>query len=141
MPITEPLFTLSKAMPASASTHVVPDELLASPLRERTALEQWESAVESKLIEWGKQANQHDDDGYLFASPQVVSLAFSIAAKLKNAWQEVPSRVVQDGSGGIVFEWKRQATSEKLLIDSAGRAEVVHFRNSKLVDRRPLSFG
>ncbi len=141
MSTSESSIALSEAVESYAATHVTLPELLASPERERALkADLWQSSIENKLIEWGKQGTRYDEDGLISPAPSTVSAAFRIAAKLRNAGIEAPLRMVQDGVGGIVFEWKQGATAEKLLLAASGRLEAAYFRDSKLMHRYPLSF-
>jgi hypothetical protein len=98
------------------------------------------ATIESKLIEWGEASEGADEDGLAPPSRTIVSVALQIASELRNAGVPIPLRMVQDGDGGIVFEWKRGARSDKLRLDASGRIEALGFYDSKLVYRYPISF-
>jgi len=98
------------------------------------------ATVESKLFEWGEASEGTDEDGLARPSRDTVSVALQIASELRNACVPVPLRMLQDGDGGIVFEWKHGASSDKLRLAASGRIEAMGFYDSKLVYRYPISF-
>ena len=124
----------SSAVPAATA------ELSTSPKFDRASCaEQWTSCVENKLTAWDKGAGQRDEDGLVAPARTIVSIASQVAAKLRDAGVPIPLRMVQDGAGGIVFEWRHGATSDKLRLDANGCIEATGFFDSKLVYRRPIS--
>jgi len=133
---------LSEAVECYEATRATSPESFASVDRNRAVqAEQWQSSVESRLIEWGKQGSKVDEDGLVSPSPGIVSVAFRIAAQLRDAGISVPLRMVQDGAGGIVFEWRHETVTEKLRLHASGRIELTRFRDSKLVYRCPVFLG
>ena len=140
MATIENWLTFSETIRSSAAVLAATAELSASPKSDRaSSAEQWRSCVESRLTAWDEAAEERDEDGLAPPSRTLVSIAFEVAAKLRGAGVPVPLRMVQDGAGGIVFEWRHGATSDKLRLDANGCIEATGFYDSKLVYRRPIS--
>lgn len=81
-----------------------------------------------------------DEDGYILPTQNTVALALNIAARLYSGGVTVPGSVVQDGNGGVDFEWRSGNRAQTLSVNSRGETELIEFENSKLVSRKPISF-
>lgn len=121
-----------------------PPLVLARP--EVTAPDQadeWK-ALEDRIAAWapanGEPDARTDEDGYLLPSGITVALALQIAARLRESGVVAPVWLVQDGNGGIDFEWKNGDRAETLSINALGETELLEFENSKLIGRKPISF-
>lgn len=121
-------------------TNAAPRESLASAADGPT--EEWE-AVQNQLNELGPKHGEPDrridDDGYIQPSREAVASAAVMATLLRSENQDAPSATIQDGVGGIIFEWTRGPCVERLIINRRGKMEIVGFRNSQLVFRKPAS--
>lgn len=101
-------------------------------------------AIEERIAGWvpgrADPSPLIDADGYLLPSSETVALALQIAARLREAGVSVPSWLVQDGNGGIDFEWRSNGRAETLTVNSRSEIELMRFENSKLVGRKLIAF-
>lgn len=132
---------LSSPLVNAAKTNAAPPESLATSAAE-WLIEEWDAVV-NQLIDL---APKHDDpeerideDGYLLPGAQALASASRVVALLRSEGQGAPSAIVQDGLGGLVFEWTSGRQIERLIISSRGEMEVVVFHDSQLVFRKPAS--
>ncbi|HQU42374.1 MAG TPA: hypothetical protein PK867_06155 [Pirellulales bacterium] len=88
----------------------------------------------------GEPEARTDEDGYLPPSGRAVAAAQEIAARLREGGVSVPVWLVQDGNGGIDFEWRSGDRAETLSVNALGETEIIEFENSKLIGRKPISF-
>jgi hypothetical protein len=104
---------------------------------------QWKSLRE-RIAAWAPADSEPDErideDGYRMPARGTVSLALQIVARLGEGWVTAPGWVVQDGNGGIDFEWKDGDRAETLSINAQGQMELMKFERSKLVSRKPISW-
>lgn len=96
--------------------------------------EAWQ-AIEDKLIDWGCNPDQFDDD-YPAPSRDVLRQA----CRFRSDFQVLvaPSSVRPDANGGIVFEWRHG--NEKIVARLSGdtQVELLYFEDGKIVDRWAL---
>lgn len=132
---------LSSPTITTGKTRTAPPECLATSPAEGL-IEEWD-AVQNELIDLSPRHDDSeervDEDGYILPSGQAIASASRVAARLRTEGERVPSAIVQDGVGGIILEWTRGQQIERLIINRRGEMEVVVFRNSLLVFRKPLS--
>lgn len=105
-------------------------------------VEEWD-AVLDQLIDLapkhGDSGGRIDDDGYILPSGQALASASRVAARLRSEGQSAPSAILQDAIGGIILEWTSGECVERLIISRRGEMEVVGFRKSQMVFRKPAS--
>jgi hypothetical protein len=105
--------------------------------------DEWKE-LEDRIAAWapanGEPDARTDEDGYLLPNREAIALALQIAARLRAGGIAIPIWVVQDGNGGIDFEWKSGDRVETLSVNALGETELLEFENSKLICRRPVSF-
>jgi hypothetical protein len=106
----------------------------------KASANQWDSLVQSKLVRWDESAETPAEEGLLPPTRQALGAAFQVAARLCDAGVPPPTRLVQDGAGGIVFEWKYGSAADKLHLDPSGGIEATKFCDSRLIYRHPVSF-
>ena len=92
----------------------------------------WEPAI-------GESEDRTDEDGYILPNRRTIALARQILARLRDAGASAPLRVVQDGCGGIDFEWTSGNCAETLAVHAQGDAEFMSFDGTKLKSRKPIS--
>ena len=133
--------TLSSPTINAAVTSAAPPETLASSAAE-WFIEEWD-AVQDQLIDLCPRhddpQDRIDEDGYMLPSGRAIASASRVAGLLRTVGQSAPSAVIQDAIGGIIFEWTSGPCVERLIINRRGEMEVVVFRNSQLVFRKPAS--
>lgn len=134
MATIESLIVFSEAVRSSAAVSAG-----SSPCGESDGADEWRARVESRLDEWDKGAKTPDEDGLIPPTQQAVATARQVAVRLRDEVVPVPLRLVQDGAGGIVFEWKHGATTDKLRLDPSGSIEAMGFCDSKLIYRHSVS--
>lgn len=104
--------------------------------------ESWK-ALEERIRAWapasGEPDVQKDEDGYLLPSSRTRAVALEIVARLRDAGVAIPMRLGQTANGGINFEWRCGASTERLTVNARGEAELAKFENSKLISRTPIA--
>lgn len=144
MSTNQPLSNLS-ALPVLEAVLGAPPSIVGARQDQSTDehAEAWK-VLEARIAGWappsGDQDIRSDEDGYLLPSERAVAVALQIAARLRESGVRGPDWLVQDGDGGIDFEWKNDNRAETLRIDSRGDTELIQFDHSKLLSRRPTSF-
>jgi hypothetical protein len=99
----------------------------------------WQRCIDEKLIEWGRDPSQLEDDGVDAPSPDVIRLAIEVASRYRDSGQWAPpDRVAPDPNGGIVFERRAGSQAEVLHVGSDGEVEYQRFVGPRLVERRRL---
>ena len=99
--------------------------------------DQWKRIID-KLKEWQKDSSGFDDEDYEPPRSDVIAEAIELAIEFCNAKWFPPHSVVPDAGGGIVFERRNGADSQKIHLWSDGPVEYIEMRNHKVVDRRSL---
>ncbi len=100
--------------------------------------EAWENLINHRLIEWGSHPEQLEDDDLTAPSPDRIVQAIQFATRLRNTRMPAPTRIVPDGEGGIVFEYRRQRDSEAYRIGASGVIEYVAFKDGSIITRQQL---
>jgi hypothetical protein len=121
-----------------------PTVVLGKPRRDADGqADKWKS-TEERITGWapasGELDDRTDEDGYRLPGFKTIALALEIAARLRDGGVTCPEWVVQDGNGGIDFEWRSGDRAETLSINARGETELMEFENSKLIVRKPVSF-
>jgi hypothetical protein len=131
--------TISPPVASPVETGAATDELLSrcEPDEERLA---WDEVIDYRLIEWGRDPSQLDDENFQAPSLEIISLACRVAREMRAAGLPAPLRVVPNGDGGITFEHKAGRVFETIEIDEDGSIELVTFADSKLVFRQRFEF-
>ena len=97
--------------------------------------EVWQSLIDNKLIDWGQNPEQFDEEGIEPPSRQTVWRAIDVAQHLSRTGGPAPDRVVPDAHGGIVFERQEQKVFETIRIQADDQIEYSLFVDSRLMDR------
>jgi hypothetical protein len=115
------------------------DRVLASALNveERVSAE-WDAIVDHKLIEWGNDQSAFQDEGLIGPTNQAIQKAHALVSFMRSNDWPLPTGVVPDGEGGIVFENRHEPTYQRIEIEPTGKMCLVTFRNCHLVSRDPV---
>jgi hypothetical protein len=100
--------------------------------------ELWQEAIDRRLIEWGRDPTQLEDDGLEAPSISTISLASKVAVSLRDLGCPAPTNVVPDTDRGIVFERREGSTFESFRIMRDGIIDYARLENFHLVERHPL---
>ena len=119
------------------SVHSTRSDLTATMSRQ-TGYDQWKRIID-RLREWQKDSSYFDDEDYEPPRSDVIAEAIELAIEFRNANWFPPHFVVPDAGGGIVFERRNGADSQKIHLWSDGPVEYIELRNHKVVYRRNLS--
>lgn len=95
-----------------------------------------------RLANWREVAGQRDDDGQLMPSLSAITVSSRLLSQFRDPekFEGPPSRMVPDGDGGIVFEYRLEPNSIATFeIDSCGRCEFIEIENRRIVMRKQLS--
>jgi hypothetical protein len=99
----------------------------------------WERIIDRKLIEWGRDPSQLDEEGTVTPSKQTIQFAVAMAWWLRNEGLPAPTRVVPDAHGGIVFEIHQKNLHEMLRLSADFSLDYCVFENCRLVQRQKLA--
>lgn len=99
----------------------------------------WQDVIDHKLIEWGRNPQQLEDDGVVSPCNDVVRLAIWLSRDMQQRGFPPPSSVVPDANGGIVFEHRQGRVAEIFHIWEDGAVEYQLFDGTQLVERQLLS--
>lgn len=100
----------------------------------------WQETIDNKLIEWGRNPGQLEDEDITPPSAEIVGLASRFSMKMRDLGFESPNRVVPNGEGGIVFERCHDTLSETIEIFEDGSFEYALFQDCRLIQRGILNF-
>jgi len=110
-----------------------PEGVFATTASDKKALaERWNAIVDRPLIEWGLNPSFTDEDGLEFPSKKACASAVELAAYLRDDGGPLPTGVIPDGEGGIVFENKQDPSYQCFEIDENGLIVLLTFRDCKL---------
>lgn len=105
---------------------------------EAASRDTWQKLIDYQLIEWGWNPEQFADEGIDPPTRDTVQLAIGLAESLRDAGLAVPSSVVPDANGGIVFERREKDLAEVFHVWDDGTIEYQCFHGTRLIERRPL---
>jgi hypothetical protein len=99
--------------------------------------EAWQVLIDHRLIEWGRDPCQLDEEGTEVPSKDTIRRAIKLADRLCKDGLPAPTSIVPDAHGGIVFERKSGELFESVRIMPDGTAEYCAFKYCRLIDRQP----
>lgn len=134
----EMLDTAVFSLRAVSSPVVTTEADSAAPFFNRTSREAWQTLIDEKLIEWGANPEFFDDEDFESPGREIIALAIQLAHALRDANEPAPHRVVPDADGGIVFERRVGASSQKIHIWDDGIVERIVMDGTQVVDRSRL---
>lgn len=136
MPATELSALISPRVPDAVSTGAATDARITRSFgREDETIQKWQAVIEDRLIEWGRDSSEFEDEGIQPPSMDTIQLAILLAKTLSRANCPAPTRVVPDADAGIVFERHEGGLLESLRLSADGSVEYCRFENARLVDR------
>ena len=125
--------TLSTPVIPKSATSIVEEEILSYSERETNRFA-WQDIMDYKLLEWVFHPELLEDDGLVAISPKIISEACKFC-RLESG-NPVPSNVVPNGDGGIVFEWKEGSYFRTIEFLADGSKEDCLFIDSHLKHRQ-----
>lgn len=105
---------------------------------------QWDDIIDRKLIKWGSWQNDtvlqegFEAEGFISPTSEAILKAYRIVANMRQQLWPLPTGVIPDGEGGIVFENKQRLLYQRMEIDQNGETSLATFNNAKLFDRRRI---
>ncbi len=106
---------------------------------DQSAIEAWQEQV-NRLIEWGRRAEQVDEEGFQFPTLPAIRVAFELLRTLRDARKPLPVRIVPTGDGGVSIELvSGPMFAARFDIDEAGVAEFLAFKDCKLLTRHTIA--
>jgi hypothetical protein len=97
----------------------------------------WQQIIDERLVACGQHADLADDD-LQPPTAEVLDRACEFAAFCRDHGVDPPLRVVPNGAGGVVFEWRARPYFHTVEIRADGGAELLVFENSKLLTREAI---
>jgi len=116
----------------------VPWGQFTSNEEEERRLEQWQSLIDSRLIEWGRNPSVLEDDGVEAPTPHTIANACQLARMMRDDKLPPPTRVVPTVDGGVAFELETGDHLVCLEITPAGTLEYDRYFKSSLQDHMEL---
>src|SRR3972149_450027 len=123
----------------------VSNNVLASETEAREALTaRGNEVIDHKLIEWGrwqfdsKLEEEFDAEGFSGPSSEAIRKAYLLVKQMRKEEWDLPTGIIPDGEGGIVFENRRDSTYQRIEIDHKGAMCLVTFQNCVLESRVPV---
>jgi hypothetical protein len=115
-------------------------DVLASTVdvRERISA-RWSAIVDHSLIEWGQGRSSLELEGMTGPSSEAVAKAGKLVVYMRDHDWTLPTGVIADGEGGIVFENKQDPNYQRIEIDAHGTLNLVTFRDCRLVRQEQLN--
>lgn len=100
----------------------------------------WSSIVDQPLIDWGLHPGNVDEDGLVSPAGEAIATAYGLVDFMRQEGEPVPTAVIPDGEGGIVFENKVDPIYQRFEIDNSGRLMFLEFENCKLRLQQKIEF-
>jgi len=116
------------------------NEILATTASDRKVLDECWSAIVDRLGVWGLNPSVTDEDGLVSPSGESCSSACMLVIDMKDHGCSLPTGVIADGEGGIVFENKNDPIYQCVEIDEFGKMNLLTFKNGKLLSENPVEF-
>lgn len=127
--------TISGPVSNNIETRAADEQILSSSELPKNR-EGWDKLIDHRLIEWGSNPSQLEDDGIEVPSRESIKIACQLAYVMRNNESPFPTRIVPNGEGGIVFERMKGQTFITIEIDENGSLEITEFIDSRLVCRQ-----
>jgi len=127
--------TTSRGSVCLDSTQGFNSEVLATTASDKEQLAERWNAIVDQLSVWGQDPSVVDEDGLVFPSGQSCAAACNLIIYMKEQGWSLPTGVIIDGEGGIVFENKQDPSYQRFEIDEVGFIVLSTFHNCKLSSR------
>ncbi len=98
----------------------------------------WQEIIDHKLIEWGHTQSEFEAEGLVGPNYKALSTAFKIVKYMREQSWPLPTGVIPDGEGGVVFENRHDPLYQRIEIDQNGCAFLATFHNCQLRYRVPV---
>jgi hypothetical protein len=98
----------------------------------------WQRIIDGTLGEWQRDLSQLDDEGLEPPAREILSEVVKVAMALRDRGVDPPLRVLPNGEGGVVFEWRDNTYLSSLEMEKGGSLTLSVFSNSRLVSRHQL---
>ena len=98
----------------------------------------WQDLIDYKLLEWGRNPDQFDDENVEPPTRSTILLAIALAQALSDLGVPPADSVVPDPNGGIVFDRREGEAYEVFHIWEDGTVEYHRFLGTSLVERRTI---
>jgi hypothetical protein len=95
--------------------------------------------LDRQLVDWLDDPSAAVDPDGIAPSKTSIRIARRLVAAFLLYREAIPSAVVPDANGGIIFEWLLGRESRSIEISEAGYLEEVLIRNGRRVSRRPIN--
>jgi|GEM_PF-5979235 len=119
-----------------AGTDVSDVDILASTASEKETLaEGWYAIIDHPLIEWSQRCDDFELEGLVGPSGKAISKAGKLVSYMRSQEWPLPTGIIADGEGGIVFENKQDPIYQRIEIDERGLMMFVTFRDCKLQEQ------
>ena len=99
----------------------------------------WQKWINDTLNTWQSNPTQLEDDGLEAPSLEVIHFTQQIATRLRDADWPAPLRIVPNGEGGILFEWRSIPDFFTLEIEEDLSVEWIVYHDSQVQHRERLS--
>ena len=96
---------------------------------------EWQELIEERLIEWGRNSSEVEDDEMPMPSRTTVGVAIQVARKLRDQGDPPPTRIAPDAHGGIVFEHQAGPMFESVRISADNSVEHCLFKDCRMLNR------
>ncbi len=131
-------YTVTIATPISLGRGAE-DQALATEARKRERHRApWQEIIDNKLIEWGRDLSQLEDEDIVPPTDTAIHQASQLAIACRDRAHAPPDRVVPNGDGGIVFERWQGLVSETLEVFEDGSIEYAKYIDCRLQSRGPV---
>jgi len=120
------------------STKGFDPEVLATTVSDKEKLSEHWNAIVDQLGVWGLNLGIEDEDGLVFPSGESCATACNLVIYMKEKGWPLPTGVIIDGEGGIVFENKQDPFYRRFEIDEMGRIALLTFRDCKLLSQHSV---
>lgn len=110
------------------------DILASTSIDKEESDARWDEITDHKLIEWAKSPEEFEADGMIGPSNKATQKAFDLLKFMQGYSWPLPTGVLADGDGGIVFENRQNSLYQRVEIDHKGVMTLSTYRGSKLVE-------
>jgi len=124
--------TASRGLVCLDSTQGFDSEILATTVSDKEKLAERWNAIVDQLSVWGQDPSVVDEDGLVFPSAQSCAAAGKLVICIKEQGWSLPTGVIIDGDGGVVFENKQGLSYQRFEIDELGRIVLFSFHDCQL---------
>lgn len=132
--------TIHDASGSSQTVNYNPDVFATNSFGDDKQSTLWNSIVDKPLVEWGLQPSNEDEDGLISPSGEAIARAAQLVRFMRGSNWPVPTSVLADGEGGIVFERKCDPDYQTVEISDSGQMVLYTYKDCKLIWHEPLDF-